>query len=64
MGLKYKTYLESSKVYGCKRCKTHLTSLESLISRVRQRSCVALSLTEFRRSSTANMDVLSCSITW
>ena len=35
MGLKYNTYLESSKVYGCKRCKTHLTSLESLISRVR-----------------------------
>ncbi|KAF9875662.1 putative yippee-like protein [Colletotrichum karsti] len=35
MGLAYNTYLNSSKVYGCKTCKAHLSNHEDIISRVR-----------------------------
>ena len=34
MGMKHKTYLQSPYVYGCAKCKTHLTSLDALISKV------------------------------
>lgn len=35
MGLAYNTYLNSSKIYGCKTCKAHLANHEDIISRVR-----------------------------
>lgn len=34
MGLSYNTYLNSSKIYGCKGCKTHLANHDDIISRV------------------------------
>ncbi|CEJ81343.1 Putative Yippee [[Torrubiella] hemipterigena] len=33
MGLSYNTYLNSSKIYGCKGCKTHLANHDDIISR-------------------------------
>ncbi|TDZ23019.1 Protein yippee-like 3 [Colletotrichum orbiculare MAFF 240422] len=33
MGLAYNTYLNSSKVYGCKTCKAHLANHDDIISR-------------------------------
>ncbi|KEY64324.1 hypothetical protein S7711_06368 [Stachybotrys chartarum IBT 7711] len=33
MGLAYNTYLNTSKVYGCKMCKTHLANHDDIISR-------------------------------
>lgn len=33
MGLSYNVYLDSSKVYGCKKCKTHLSNHDDIISR-------------------------------
>jgi hypothetical protein len=35
MGLTYNTYLNSSRIYGCKTCKSHLANHEDIISRVR-----------------------------
>lgn len=35
MGLAYNVYLNSSRIYGCKSCKTHLSNHEDIISRVR-----------------------------
>ena len=35
MGLAYNVYLNSSKIYGCKNCKTHLADHDDIISRVR-----------------------------
>lgn len=35
MGLQYNTYLTSpSRVYGCRKCKTHLSTQEDILSRV------------------------------
>ena len=34
MGMTHKEYLFSQRIFGCKACKTHLTTIESLISRV------------------------------
>lgn len=34
MGLAYNIYLNSSKIYGCKTCKTHLANHDDIISRV------------------------------
>jgi hypothetical protein len=34
MGLTYNVYLSSSKVYGCKNCKTHLSNHDDILSRV------------------------------
>lgn len=34
MGLSYNVYLNSDKIFGCKTCKTHLASHDSIISRV------------------------------
>jgi len=34
MGLAYNVYLSSSKIYGCKNCKAHLSNHEDIISRV------------------------------
>jgi hypothetical protein len=36
MGLSYNVYLNSSKIYGCKNCKTHLSNHDDIISRVSQ----------------------------
>ncbi|KAF2422845.1 yippee [Tothia fuscella] len=33
MGLAYNVYLNSSKIYGCKTCKTHLANHDDIISR-------------------------------
>jgi len=33
MGLQYNTYLTSQKIYGCKKCKTHLARSEEIVSR-------------------------------
>ncbi|KAL8763643.1 MAG: hypothetical protein Q9184_000643 [Pyrenodesmia sp. 2 TL-2023] len=33
MGLSYNVYLNSDKIFGCKNCKTHLASHDSIISR-------------------------------
>ncbi|KAI8884858.1 yippee [Backusella circina FSU 941] len=32
MGLTYRTYLEGTSIYGCAKCKTHLTTEEDIIS--------------------------------
>lgn len=35
MGLQYNVYLSSShRIYGCKNCKTHLSTHEDILSRV------------------------------
>lgn len=34
MGLSYNIYLNSSRIYGCKNCKTHLSDPDDIISRV------------------------------
>lgn len=34
MGLAYNIYLNSTKVYGCKKCKTHLSIHDDIVSRV------------------------------
>jgi hypothetical protein len=35
MGLTYRTYLEgNSSIFGCSKCKTHLSTPASIISRV------------------------------
>lgn len=34
MGLKYNTYLDGGKIYGCKNCKTHLADHDEILSRV------------------------------
>jgi hypothetical protein len=36
MGLKYRTYLEGRKVYGCQNCRSHLANSDGLISKVKQ----------------------------
>ncbi|KAI4205306.1 MAG: hypothetical protein LQ346_001454 [Caloplaca aetnensis] len=33
MGLSYNVYLNSDKIFGCKNCKTHLASHDTIISR-------------------------------
>lgn len=33
MGLTYNIYLDSPRIYGCKKCKTHLSSHDDIISR-------------------------------
>ncbi|KAH0607065.1 uncharacterized protein H6S33_003053 [Morchella sextelata] len=33
MGLAYNVYLNSSRIYGCKDCKTHLSNHDDIISR-------------------------------
>ncbi|CAO3596762.1 Yippee/Mis18 [Absidia repens] len=32
MGLKYRTYLDGEVIYGCTKCKTHLSTGDALIS--------------------------------
>jgi hypothetical protein len=34
MGLRYNVYLDSNRIYTCKKCKTHLSNHEDIISRV------------------------------
>ncbi|EAW23951.1 Yippee zinc-binding protein, putative [Aspergillus udagawae] len=33
MGLAYNVYLTSNKIFGCKKCKTHLADYNDIISR-------------------------------
>ncbi|PWN90930.1 yippee-like protein [Acaromyces ingoldii] len=33
MGMVHREYLASSRIFGCKKCKTHLTTIERLVSR-------------------------------
>ncbi|KAJ5888406.1 yippee-like protein [Penicillium taxi] len=33
MGLRYNTYLSANRVFGCKKCKTHLADYDDIISR-------------------------------
>ncbi|USP78317.1 uncharacterized protein yc1106_05591 [Curvularia clavata] len=33
MGLSYNIYLNSSRIYGCKNCKTHLSNHDDILSR-------------------------------
>jgi len=33
MGLAYNVYLNSSKIFGCRNCKTHLADFDEIISR-------------------------------
>jgi hypothetical protein len=35
MGMSYRQYLSGPRIYGCSTCKTHLASISSMISRVR-----------------------------
>ncbi|CAO3609813.1 unnamed protein product [Cunninghamella echinulata] len=32
MGLKYRTYLDGTAIYGCHNCKTHLSTGDAIIS--------------------------------
>lgn len=34
MGLRYNTYLNCSKIYGCAHCKAHLADHDDILSRV------------------------------
>lgn len=34
MGMSYRRYLAGARVYGCQTCRTHLTTIHSMISRV------------------------------
>ncbi|KAL1927184.1 hypothetical protein VTP01DRAFT_5147 [Rhizomucor pusillus] len=34
MGLTYPTYLEAKTIYGCRKCKTHLSTGEAVLSRL------------------------------
>jgi len=33
MGLKYNIYLNSNRVYGCKKCRIHLSTYEEIVSK-------------------------------
>jgi len=47
MGLSYRRYLAGARVYGCLSCRTHLTTIHSMISRVRVAyHCLCGSLTD------------------
>jgi hypothetical protein len=35
MGMTHREYLSSQRIYGCKKCRTHLAVLENMLSRVR-----------------------------
>ena len=41
MGLTYNVYLNSSRIYGCKNCKTHLSNHDDILSRVRPHASTA-----------------------
>jgi hypothetical protein len=34
MGLTYNIYLSGGRIYGCKKCKTHLANHDDILSRV------------------------------
>jgi hypothetical protein len=44
MGLKHREYLTSEKIFGCHVCKTHLSTIEHLESKVRFQISLPLSL--------------------
>ena len=35
MGMSYRRYLSGERIYGCSTCKTHLATINSMMSRVR-----------------------------
>lgn len=54
MGLIYNVYLSGQRIYGCKKCKTHLSNHDDIISRVSGLSLLLAqhqtSLQQLRRS--------------
>ncbi|KAI9319654.1 Yippee/Mis18 [Dichotomocladium elegans] len=32
MGLKYRMYLDGTSIYGCAKCRTHLTTADAIVS--------------------------------
>ena len=38
MGMSYRRYLTGERIYGCSKCKTHLATIHSMISRVSSES--------------------------
>lgn len=36
MGLTYRTYLNGNRIFGCSKCRTHLSTTESIISKAFQ----------------------------
>ena len=34
MGIQHNEYLAASRVFGCAKCKTHLSTIDGLISKV------------------------------
>lgn len=42
MGLTFNKYLEGDKVYGCRKCRTHLAVPADLVSKVRETDCAAI----------------------
>ena len=51
MGLAYNVYLNADRIFGCKNCKTHLATHDSIISRVSSLSsltgCHVISLVHY-----------------
>lgn len=66
MGLKYRTYLEGRKVYGCQNCRSHLANSDGLISKVNNlggsyySAGIEYDLTWFYSSFKANMGKRIC----
>lgn len=44
MGLRYNTYLNGNKIYGCHNCKAHLADHDDILSRVSSALLLALLL--------------------
>lgn len=51
MGLAYNIYLDVSKIYGCKNCKTHLADHDEIVSRVRSSTFLSTNSTLTSSSS-------------
>ena len=34
MGLTYRTYLDGTRIFGCTKCRTHLSTSDNIISKV------------------------------
>ena len=34
MGLTYRTYLDGTRIFGCNKCRTHLSTSDNIISKV------------------------------
>jgi hypothetical protein len=47
MGMSYRRYLTGERIYGCSKCKTHLATIHSMMSRVSSES-VSINITSDR----------------